>query len=125
MRPARPRGTKAAPLTTASQQDLLLAGLTSQAQQPMGQETAREISVKLALHISWHALGIGVVVERGEKRFQMCRAHVVEDGAPRIPWLVGGSSRRHESTTYSIAVIRGRGNVTNYTAHMRTIQEKY
>src|SRR5262245_7273835 len=78
MRPARPRGTKAAPLTTACQQDLLLAGLTSQAQQPMGQETAREISVNLALHISWQALGIGVVVERGEKRFQMCRAHVVD-----------------------------------------------
>jgi hypothetical protein len=39
----------------------------------VGQNTALEVSEKFALHIGGQAFGIGVVVERGEKRFQVFR----------------------------------------------------
>ena len=64
----------------------------------MGEDATLQIVVKFALHIVGQAFGIGVVVERGKKRLQMCRNHVVEHGAAWIPGFVGGNSWRHEST---------------------------
>ena len=64
----------------------------------MGQDAAPEIIVKLALYISRQAFGIGIVIKRGEKGFQVFRNHVVEHGVARIPGFVGGNSWRHENT---------------------------
>jgi hypothetical protein len=96
--PACTRRAKAAPLPTAGQQDLFLATGTSQTEESMRQDATASIVVKCALHRGGQACGIGVVVERGEKRFEVCRDDVGENRTPRIPWFVGGSSRRHEST---------------------------
>jgi hypothetical protein len=92
---ARAGRAKATTLTAEGQQDLFLAGLTSQAQKPVGQDTALKIVVKLTLHISGQALGIGVVLERGEKRFQVFRNCVVEHRTTRIMGFIGGNSRCH------------------------------
>ena len=96
--PARTGGTKSPSLTAEGQQDLLIAGLTSQAQEPTGQDATLEILVKLALHVVGQAFGVGIVVKRGEKGLQVFRDHVVEHGAARIAGFVGGNSWRHEST---------------------------
>jgi hypothetical protein len=79
-------------------QDLLLAGLTAQAQHPMGQEATLEGVVTFALYIGGPACGSGIVVERDEKRLQVFRDHVGENRAAWIPGVVGGNRWRHEST---------------------------
>jgi hypothetical protein len=45
------RRTKAAPLAPEGHQQLLLAGVTAQAEKAMGQDPAPQIVIKLALHI--------------------------------------------------------------------------
>src|ERR1700746_3611264 len=45
----------------------------------MGETAALTIVVKLTLHISRQACGIGIGIERGEKGFKMCRDHFIED----------------------------------------------
>ena len=85
--PAGTRRTKPAPLATEGQQGLFRTGVTSQAQKAVGEDATLELVVKLALHIRRQAFGIGVVVEREEKRLQVFRNHVVENRAARIPWL--------------------------------------
>jgi hypothetical protein len=59
------------PITTESQEDLFLAGITSQAEKSVSQDATLQIVVKLMLHIRGQACGSGVSVERGEKGLQM------------------------------------------------------
>jgi hypothetical protein len=84
-----------------------------------------EDSLKLPLHIRGPACGSGVVVERGEQGFQVCRDHLRGNRLTRLPWLVGGGSQRHESTHVQVRGERAdTGNVAHYTEHMFSIQEK-
>jgi hypothetical protein len=53
--PARTRGTKPPPFATEGQEDLLLAGITSQAQKAMGKDAALQIIIKFALYIGGQA----------------------------------------------------------------------
>ena len=76
----------------------MLAGLTAQAQKPMGQDATLEVVVKFALYIVGQAFGIGIVVERGEKSLQVFCNHFVEHRAAGSPGFVGGNSWCHEST---------------------------
>jgi hypothetical protein len=120
--PARTGGAKAPPLIAEGQQDLLLAGVTSQAQQPVGQDAALEILVKLTLHIRGQACGIGIVMERGKQRLQVFCDHLREHGAARLPWFVGGGSRHHESTHVQYRSCERDRNATHYTVRMFSIQ---
>src|SRR5919109_1992248 len=91
--PAGTRRTKPAPLATAGQQQLLVTGVTAQAEKAMGENAALHIVVKLTSYIRRQACGIGVGVERGEKGLEMVRDHFIEHRVARIAWCVGGNSR--------------------------------
>src|SRR5262249_12333387 len=96
--PARARRTKAAPLATEGQQQLLLARITAKPQKAMGQDAALQVVVKFTLDIGRQTFGVGIGADRGEKDFNIFGDHFVEYRMARITWFVGGNSRRHVCT---------------------------
>src|SRR5712691_7164820 len=98
MRPTGTRRTKPPPFAAEGQQQLFVAGVTTQSQKAMGQDAALQVVVKFALYIGRQACGIGIGVERGEKGLEMVRDHFIEYRVARIAWFVGGNSRRHTCT---------------------------
>src|SRR5438093_1265529 len=95
--PPGTRGAKPAPLATEGHQHFVLAGITTQAEKPVCQDTTPQIVVKSTFHIRRQAGGLGVIRERGEKGLQVLRDHVVEHRAAGIPRYVGGHRWRHTS----------------------------
>src|SRR5437879_6832078 len=91
------RGTKPAPLATERHQQLVVAGVTAQAEKPVREDATPQIVIKFTFHISREASGLGVVMARGEESLQVLRNHVVEHRLVRIPGCVGGNGWRHTS----------------------------
>ena len=95
--PAGTRRTKPAPLATEGHQEILLAGVTTETEKPVGQNATPQVVVKLALDIGRQAQGIGVVIARGEESLQVLRDHGVEHRLAGIPGCVGGNRWRYNS----------------------------
>src|SRR5215831_5041849 len=91
------RGTKAAPLATERHQQLVVAGVTAQAEEAVRQDTAPQIVIKFTFHIHKEARGLGVVMARGEEGLQVLRNHFVEHRIAVITRCVGGNRWRHTS----------------------------
>src|SRR2546428_5500707 len=89
------RGTKPAPLATERHQQLVVAGVTAQAEKPVREDATPPIVIKLPLDIGRQAGGLGGIRERGEKCLQLLRDHVVEHRTAGIPRCVGGHRWRH------------------------------
>ena len=90
------RAKPAAPATEGHQQ-LLLAGVTAQAEKPVRQKATSQIVVKLASDLGRQAHGIWSSLARGEQGLQVLCDHVVEHRAAGIPRYVGGHRWRHTS----------------------------
>ena len=93
--PPGTRRTKPASLATEGHQELVVAGVTAQAQKAMGKNPTPQIVIKFALDIGRQAHGIRISLARGEKGLQVLRDHVVEHRAAGIPGCVGGNGWRH------------------------------
>src|SRR6266705_2555802 len=79
------RGTKPAPLATERHQQLVVAGVTAQAEKPVREDATPQIVIKFTFHISREASGLGGVMVRGEEGLQVLRNHVVEHRMARNP----------------------------------------
>src|SRR5262249_25734324 len=95
--PAGTRGTKPPPLATEGHQQLVVARITAEPEQPVRQDTAPQVVVKFPFHIGGEAGRLGVVMQRGEKGLQVRRDHVVEHRAAGLPRCVGGHRWCHTS----------------------------
>ena len=99
------RGAKPAPLATEGHQQLVVAGVTAQAEKAMGEDATPQIVVKFTFHIGRQACGIGVVSARGEKGLQVLRDHGVEHRAGWDP----GVRRWQPLAPYEPPQTAGRG----------------
>jgi hypothetical protein len=56
----------------------------------MGEDAALQVLIQFAFHIRGQASGVGIGVERGQKRLQMISDDAIEHGGTRIAWLIHG-----------------------------------
>src|SRR5262245_50335830 len=89
------RRTKPAPLATERHQQLVVAGVTAQAEKAVRQDATPQIVRKFTFHIRREARGLGVVTARGEEGLQVLGNHMVEHRLAGIPGCVGGNRWRH------------------------------
>jgi len=61
--PPGTRRTKPAALATEGHQELVVAGVTAQAEKAMGEDATPQIVVKFTFHIGGQAGGLGVIRE--------------------------------------------------------------
>jgi hypothetical protein len=63
MRPPGTRRTQPPPLAAEGQQQLLVAGVTAQPEEPMCEDAALQIVVQFAFYIGGQTSGVGISVE--------------------------------------------------------------
>ena len=77
-------GAKPTPLAAEGEQQVLVAGVTAQPEEPIGQDTTLQIVVEFAFYIGGEAAGVRIDIERGEQRLQMSGHDLLEQRLARI-----------------------------------------
>jgi hypothetical protein len=74
----------------------MMAGVIAHAHKAVGQDATAQVGVKLASHKGGQAGGLGIVVKRVEKGFQMLGDDVVEHRVTGIAGVIGGNRWGHK-----------------------------